>query len=105
VISVPLGWATPHTVMAFHYAHLFYAGHPSSHLVDAGGLAFPGTREPRSWDFLYYSFVVGMTAQVSDVQVVSTSMRQITLVHGMVSFFVNTVIIALAVNVALGQPH
>ena len=105
VISVPLGWATLHTVMAFHYAHLFYAEHPSSHLVDAGGLVFPETEEPGSWDFLYYSFVVGMTAQVSDVQVVSTPMRQITLVHGMVSFFVNTIILALAVNVALGQPH
>ena len=103
LISVPLGWTTLHTVMAFHYAHLFYAKHPSSDLVDAGGLVFPETKEPGSWDFLYYSFVVGMTAQVSDVQVASTPMRQITLAHGLASFFVNTVILALAVNVALGQ--
>lgn len=102
LVSVPLGWTTLHTVMAFHYAHLFYARHPSSDLVDEGGLIFPETREPGLWDFLYYSFVVGMTAQVSDVQVASTAMRQTTLVHGMVSFFVNTVILALAVNVALG---
>ena len=100
---VPLGWTTLHTVMAFHYAHLFYAAHPSRELADAGGLVFPETKEPSSWDFLYYSFVVGMTAQVSDVQVATTPMRQITLGHGVVSFFVNTVILALAVNVALGQ--
>ena len=105
MISVPLGWATLHTIMAFHYAHLFYAKHTSRDLVDAGGLVFPQTDEPGSWDFLYYSFVVGMTAQVSDVQVVSTPMRQITLVHGIVSFFFNAVILALAVNVALGPTH
>ena len=87
MISVPLGWATLHTIMAFHYAHLFYAKHTSRDLIDAGGLVFPQTDEPGSWDFLYYSFVVGMTAQVSDVQVVSTPMRQITLAHGIVSFF------------------
>ena len=60
-----------------------------------------GDVEPGSWDFLYYSFVVGMTAQVSDVQVLSTAMRRVTLAHGVVSFFYNTVLLALAVNVAI----
>ena len=105
IVSVPLGWATLHTVMAFHYAHLFYAEHPSRQLVDAGGLLFPETKEPGAWDFLYFSFVVGMTAQVSDVQVASTAMRRVTLAHGILSFFINTIIFALAVNVALSQPH
>lgn len=103
LICVPLGWTTLHTVMAFHYAHLFYTQHPSRDLADAGGLVFPETKEPGSWEFLYYSFVIGMTAQVSDVQVASTPMRRTTLAHGVVSFFVNTVILALAVNVAVGQ--
>ena len=101
VISVPFGWTTLHTIMAFHYAHVFYGPHPSDKGTDAGGLGFPSTEEPGSWDFLYYSFVVGMTAQVSDVQVLSTAMRRVTLAHGVVSFFYNTVLLALAVNVAI----
>ena len=97
VAAPPLGWLTLHTVAAFHYANLFYvpekgAGGP------AGGLQFPGTKRPEIWDFLYYAFVVGMTAQVSDVQVLTTKIRRATLGHSVVSFFFNTAIIAMAVN-------
>ena len=105
LISVPLGWTTLHTLMGFHYAHLFYRSHSADTARDAGGLQFPGTDEPASWDFLYYSFVVGMTAQVSDVQVLTTRMRRITLGHGVVSFFFNAIILALAVNIAIRQPN
>lgn len=101
ILSVPLGWLTFHTVVAFHYMNLFYDRHEGG--KDAGGLNFPGTPEPRAWDFLYYSFVVGMTAQVSDVQVESSKIRRVTLFHGIGSFFFNTVLLALAVNVAAGQ--
>ena len=103
LIGVPLGWTTLHTIMAFHYAHLFYAKQPSDRTKDAGGLGFPKSPEPGVWDFLYYSFVIGMTAQVSDVQVLSTGMRRVTLAHGVVAFFFNAVILALAVNVAVTQ--
>ena len=65
---------------------------------DEKDLDFPGQGDPGAWDFLYYSFVVGMTAQVSDVQVTTTVMRRATLLHGVVSFFFNTVFIAMAVN-------
>jgi uncharacterized membrane protein len=105
LLTVPLGWMTLHTLMAFHYAHLFYSRHPEAMAADAGGLDFPRTLEPGIWDFLYYSFVIGMTAQVSDVQVVSTRIRTVTLLHGVVSFFFNTVILALAVNVVLGSAN
>ncbi len=98
--SVPLGWVTLHTVMAWHYAHTWYAPGPDGS-GDAGGLDFPGTAEPSLWDFLYYSFVVGMTAQVSDVSVSGQRLRRLTLGHGIVSFFFNAVIVALAVNVAI----
>jgi uncharacterized membrane protein len=106
--SVPLGWLVLHTIAAFHYAHLLYAtsdretpegGRPDPR--DAGGLKFPGTDEPDAWDFLYFSFVVGMTAQVSDVAVQAAGMRRLVLRHGVVSFFYNTVLVALAVNVAV----
>lgn len=103
IASVPLGWLTLHTIMAFRYAHLFYArSHHDGQPRDAEGLAFPGTPEPAASDFLYYSFVVGMTAQVSDVQVTTARMRRATLLHGVTSFFYNTVLLALAVNVAAG---
>lgn len=102
LLSVPLGWLTLHIVAALHYAHLYYSAAPDQHgrkRDDSRGLVFPGTEEPGIWDFLYYSFVIGMTAQVSDVQVTSTAMRQLTLAHGAVSFFFNTCLLAMAVNV------
>ncbi|HEV8388629.1 MAG TPA: DUF1345 domain-containing protein [Dongiaceae bacterium] len=108
IASVPLGWLVLHTIAAFHYAHLFYAAsdtdEPQSERADprdAGGLNFPGDEAPGSWDFLYFSFVIGMTAQVSDVTVQTAGMRRLVLLHGVVSFFYNTVLLALAVNVAV----
>lgn len=95
--SVPLGWFTVHTVLAFHYAHAWF-GDAEAEEGPGTGIAFPGGGEPRVWDFLYYSFVVGMTAQVSDVSVTTTRMRRLTLGHSVFSFFYNTVILALTIN-------
>jgi uncharacterized membrane protein len=107
--SAPLAWFVLHTNAAFHYAHAYYGDPdgPGVGLDETGGLRFPATDEPGPWEFIYYSFVIGMTAQVSDVQVESTWMRQRTVAHGVVSFFFNTVLIAIAVNVvvALLQAH
>ena len=64
-----------------------------------GGLIFPGNEEPDYWDFLYYSLVVAMTAQVSDVQITNKRMRRLTTVHGVVSFFFNVIVLALTVNI------
>jgi len=94
--SVPLGWSMLHTLFAFHYANVYYSARRRDE--HARGLSFPGTSEPRAWDFLYYSFVVAMTAQVSDVSVLNTRMRRLTLAHGVISFFFNTIILAIAVN-------
>jgi uncharacterized membrane protein len=99
-IGAPLGWMVLHTVMAFHYADIHYFDDPDVK-GDEKDLAFPGGGDPGPWDFLYYSFVVGMTAQVSDVQVLTTAMRRATLLHGVASFFFNTVLIAMAVNAAV----
>lgn len=90
--AVPLGWAVVHTVAAFHYAHLHYS--PDA----ACRLEFPDKVAPEVWDFLYFAFVVGMTAQTSDVQIASVRMRRAVLAHSVASFFYNTVILALAVN-------
>jgi uncharacterized membrane protein len=92
-----LGWFVLHTVMAFHYADIHYFDDPSC-ADDDTDLEFPGRGDPGPWDFVYYSFVVGMTCQVSDVQVRTTVMRRATVLHGVVAFFFNTVFIAMAVN-------
>jgi uncharacterized membrane protein len=92
-----LGWFVLHTTMAFHYADIHYFDDPETE-GDEKDLDFPGRGDPGAWDFLYYSFVVGMTCQVSDVQVKTTVMRRATILHGVVAFFFNTVFIAMAVN-------
>lgn len=93
--AVPLGWATIQTLAAFRYAHLFYA------TKSGAGLIFPGTDKPGIWDFLYFSFGIGMTAQVSDVTVPATHIRKMVLGHSIAAFFYNAVILALAVNAGL----
>ena len=94
LVSLPLGWATIHVLAAFRYAHLHYRS-------PVPAFAFPGAGEPDAWDFLYASFTIGMTAQVSDVEVGTRQMRRAVLGHGIASFFYNTCILALAVNAAL----
>ena len=96
-----LGWFVLHTVMAFYYADLHYFDDPETHEDDTRDLDFPGCALAGPWDFLYFSFVVGMTAQVSDVQVKTSVMRRAVLSHGVASFFFNTVFIAMAVNAAV----
>ena len=100
VAAVPLGWATLHTVMAFRYADLYHDG------SGAPPLDFPGgDGVPALWDFLYFSFTLGMTAQTSDTAIRTTRLRRVVALHSALSFFYNTVILALAVNavVSLGR--
>lgn len=102
--SVPLGWAMLHTLMAFHYAALWYARGDDG--KDARGLEFAGNPdEVGISDFIYYSYTLGMTAQTSDTAVATRNLRRTTTVHAMISFFYNTVLLAIAVNAAvtLGQ--
>jgi uncharacterized membrane protein len=102
LISIPLGWLTLHTVAAFRYAHLYYAPADPEQAGrrDARGLDFPKTEEPAATDFLYFALVMGMTSQTSDVAIVTTGMRRVATMHGVVSFFFNTGLLALAVNIA-----
>jgi len=95
-VTILLSWAFMHVIFALHYAHEFYGEGGDDRI---GGLDFPGDEEPDYWDFLYYSLVVAMTAQVSDVQVTSKTIRRMTTVHGVVSFFFNVTVLALTVNI------
>ena len=99
--SVTLGWLTVHTMAAMHYAHSYWSLQAAPSDGQSRGLDFPGTTDPGGYDFLYFSFIIGMTAQTSDIAITSTEMRKINLVHAVVSFFFNTVLVAAAVNAAV----
>lgn len=86
------------TIFTLHYAHDYYGQHGPA----LPGLAFPGSEEPDYWDFVYFAFVLGMTFQVSDVQITSRAMRRFALLHSLLAFFFNVVIIALTVNIIEG---
>ena len=94
-----LSWLATHTLFAMRYAHEYYTTSPGNETVD-GGLDFPGDDTPDYWDFTYFALVLGMTFQVSDVQITSRKFRRLATVHGLVGFLFNTVIVALMVNIA-----
>lgn len=94
VVTIALSWAAIHTTFALHYAHEYFRG------KEIGGLAFPGGGDPDYWDFVYFSFVIGMTAQVSDIGITDKIIRRTAIAHGVVSFFFNTALLALMVNIA-----
>ncbi len=97
VVTIASSWAAVHTTYSLHYAHQYYRG------TQSGGLAFPqgdDKQDPDYWDFVYFSFVIGMTAQVSDVGITDKIIRRTATAHGIVSFIFNTALVALMVNIA-----
>jgi uncharacterized membrane protein len=98
--SVIGGWLTIHTMFAMHYAHHYWRRVPDASGTPRlqAGLSFPETQDPCGYDFLYFSLVIGMTAQTSDVTITTTAVRRINLVHATLAFFFNTVLVAAAVN-------
>jgi uncharacterized membrane protein len=96
-VTIALSWAAVHTTFALHYAHDYYRG------AKPGGLQFPsGDQHDHAdyWDFVYFSFVIGMTAQVSDVGITDKTIRRTATAHGIISFVFNTALVALMVNIA-----
>ncbi|HEX4293581.1 MAG TPA: DUF1345 domain-containing protein [Rhizomicrobium sp.] len=100
--GAPLGWVVIQLNEALHYSNIHYARHGGAR-KSGDDLEFPGTPDPGIWDFLYFSFVVGTTAQTSDVEVRSTEMRRAVTLHSIVSFFFNTILIAMAVNAVVSR--
>jgi uncharacterized membrane protein len=99
VVSIVLSWLFLNTMFAIHYAHGFYGDFGEKH----EGLEFPDTPEPDYWDFAYFAVVIGMTFQVSDVQITSRYLRRVVLLHSVIAFFFNVFIIAITVNIVAGQ--
>ncbi|MGF1933641.1 MAG: DUF1345 domain-containing protein [Nostoc sp. ChiQUE02] len=100
IMTIVGSWLLVHTMFAVQYAHSYYKYINRNHNEEiTGGLDFPHNDYPDYWEFLYYSFVIGMTSQVSDVQTTSRNMRRLTLLHGILSFFFNTTIVAMSINI------
>lgn len=99
LLTVALSWTFVHVIFAFHYAHRFYAPNDKG---DRGGLVFPGGEAPDYWDFLHFALIIGVAAQTADVQIADKGLRRLSTLHSVAAFLFNTVIVALAVNLAVG---
>lgn len=99
-LTLLVSWLVMQATFAMRYAHEYYTRSDGAKLDE--GLEFPSDDEPDYWDFAYFSIVLGMTFQVSDVQITSRKLRRVATVHGFLGFVFNTVIIAVTVNIASG---
>jgi len=103
VAGMVLSWFLIHTIFTLRYAHIYYGDDKDNSKIHAGGLTFPDDEKPDYLDFAYFSFVLGMTFQVSDVDISSKRFRRLAMWHGLLSFGYNTVMIALTINVIAGS--
>lgn len=101
ILTLGLAWLFSNMVFALHYAHLFYTRGADG--KDSGGLDIPATKEPDYWDFVYFSFTLGMTFQTSDVEISSPDMRRVALFHSMLAFVFNIGVLAFTINVLGGR--
>ena len=102
ITGMLLSWVLVHTIFTLRYAHIFYDDDEVKPQTHAAGLEFPDDKEPDYLDFAYFSFVLGMTFQVSDVQVTSKRLRRLVMLHGILAFGYNTTTIALMINLIAG---
>lgn len=104
--TIVSAWFFIHLTYALHYAHEYfdeYFAEPDRPAAERGGLAFPGTEHPDYYDFLYFSYVIGVACQTADVIISSRAMRRVALVHCVLAFFFNSAVLALTVNIAAGM--
>ena len=104
-LTIVSAWVFIHLSFALHYAHEFFDAHKTIEGEAPqlrGGLRFPETNEPDYWDFLYFSFIIGVASQTADVEITSKQIRRTSLVHSILSFFFNSAILALTINIAAG---
>ncbi len=103
ITAVFVSWWLVHTIFTTRYAHIYYdTKADDGSTLKGGGLQFPDENEPDYLDFVYFSFVIGMTFQVSDVEISSRQIRRLAWLHGLISFIFNTAIVALSINIISG---
>ncbi len=101
--TVLSAWTFIHLTFALHYAHQYF---DETKAVEGetpalrGGINFPDTESPDYWDFVYFSFIIGVAAQTADVSIGSKVIRRTSLVHSILAFFFNSAILALTINIA-----
>jgi uncharacterized membrane protein len=103
--TIVSAWFFIHLTYALHYAHEYFDElDQGPHLKpkDAGGLNFPGTKDPDYFDFLYFSFIIGVASQTADVSITTEEMRRVSLAHSILAFFFNSAVLALTINIAAG---
>lgn len=101
ITGVISSWFLLHTIFTYRYALLYYGDHPLDPDLHTVGLQVPNELWPDYLDFAYFAFVIGMTFQVSDIEISSRTIRRVALMHGILSFLFNTVIVALTINVVV----
>ena len=101
ITGMMLSWVMVHTIFTFHYAHLYY-DLGKNDTPGRSGLEFPAEKKPDYIDFAYFAFTIGCTFQVSDVEISSPKIRRVVLLHGLLSFALNTFVIALTINLIAG---
>jgi uncharacterized membrane protein len=104
-VTIVSAWTFIHLIFAQHYAHEFFVEREEERRLPEdmrGGLLFPGSIQPSYADFLYFSFVIGCASQTADVETTSTTMRVVSLIHGVIAFFFNTTVLALTINIGSG---
>ena len=104
IMGMLLSWIMVHTIFCFHYAHMYYS-ESLDDTVNNSALDFPGEKHPNYLDFAYFSFIIGMTFQVSDVQIYSHKIRKTVLAHSLLAFALNTFVVALTINLIAGLKH
>ncbi|MEG3125169.1 DUF1345 domain-containing protein [Sphingomonas sp. GB1N7] len=100
VATLVLAWLFSNTIYALHYAHIFYLGDAKG--KDRGGIDIPGCDEPDYWDFVYFSFTLGMTFQTSDVEITAPAIRRVVIGHCLAAFVFNIGVLAFTINVLGG---
>ena len=100
IATLALAWLFSNTIYALHYAHLYYLDGEGG--KDAGGIDFPNCDEPDYWDFLYFSYTLGMTFQTSDVDITARHIRKVVTGHCLAAFVFNLGVLAFTINVLGG---
>ncbi len=100
IATLLLAWVFSNMIYALHYAHIFYTADESGR--DAGGIVFPGSKEPNYWDFVYFAFCLGMTFQTSDTEIRTTRLRRTVTFHSLAAFVFNLGVLAFTINVLGG---
>lgn len=107
IVTLLLSWSFTNTVYALHYAQMYYSSGHNNSSEDCGGIEFPNTSKPSYWDFVYFSFCLGMTFQTSDTNITSGAIRRVVTLHSMIAFVFNIGVIAFTINVlgSAGSGH